>query len=94
MLEPEVLKARQVRRSLQDDVTAVSAVSAVRSAVGNILLGMETESAVTAVTGLHINLRVINKHLFLLQKIKSSPRLYSGRLLCWFLRKYLNQATG
>ena len=66
VLESEVLKARQIRCGLQDNISAVAAVTTVGSAVGNILLGMEAETTVAAVSGFNINLRVIYKHLILL----------------------------
>ena len=66
VLESEVLKARQIRCGLQNNISAIAAVTTVGSAVGNVLLGMEAEAAVTAVSRFNINLRVIYKHLILL----------------------------
>jgi hypothetical protein len=41
MLEAEVLQARKARRGLENDITAVAAVTAVGTAVGYVLLRME-----------------------------------------------------
>jgi hypothetical protein len=46
----------------ENDIAAVSAVTAVRTAVRNVFLAMERYRSVTAVACLYINSNVIYKH--------------------------------
>jgi hypothetical protein len=94
VLESEVLKAGQISGSLQNNITAVAAVTAVGSAVGNVFLGMEAERAVTAVAGLNINLGMIYKHLILPQNNSSLIAILRQTATLGFPLNTLNQATG
>jgi hypothetical protein len=67
-VKAEIEERMHVGISIHHDVTAVTAVAAVRSAVGDKFLSVKGNSAVAAVSGLAGDLDAINKitHDFIL----------------------------
>lgn len=76
MLEPEALKSRELGSGIEYDIAALTAVSAVRTAVSYELLCMEGNAAGAAVTCFNVDLGMIYKHLAPLLQIKAACRYY------------------
>ena len=64
VLEPEILERRQFLGGVEDHVAALAAVTAVRTAIGDVLFRMERHHTVTTVAGLDMYFRMIDKHVF------------------------------
>ncbi len=58
-LMPEIDQRVDAAVGFQQHAAAVAAVTAVRSAHGNVFLAPETDTAIAAVTGTHIDFRLI-----------------------------------
>ena len=79
MLEAERLQRGKLACRYENNVAALTAVTAVGSAVCNVLLCMERAHSGPAVARLNIYLRVIYKHKYLLKsnKEKCLPKIDS-----------------
>ena len=58
----KIVKGRKVCINHKNNVSAFTAVSAVRTARGDVLFTVESNCTVTAVTGFDFNDRFVNKH--------------------------------
>ncbi len=59
---PQINESAKVGISKKDHVTAMPAVSPIGPATGNELLTSQADDAVSAVAGLDLNIRLVDKH--------------------------------
>ncbi len=72
-------QAGDVPIDLEHDVTAAAAISAVRAALGRVLLATERHRSVPAVSGLDVNFGTIDKHGDVLSVKRNQARLHMER---------------
>ncbi len=57
-----ILQRAQLRIHLKDDTSSLAAISTVGPSFRDVLLAPEAYAPVPAVTGRHLNLRVVDEH--------------------------------